>query len=47
MKQTIAHLNKDGKNYPIHLSFDIDGCDPRDAPGTGTLCRGGLNWREA
>lgn len=32
---------------PIHLSFDIDGCDPSEAPGTGTCIRGGLNFREA
>mmetsp|Transcript_28743 Transcript_28743/g.52369 ORF Transcript_28743/g.52369 Transcript_28743/m.52369 type:complete len:380 (+) Transcript_28743:75-1214(+) len=32
---------------PIHLSFDIDGCDPSVAPGTGTCSRGGLNFREA
>jgi len=32
---------------PLHLSFDIDGCDPEVAPGTGTLARGGLSYREA
>lgn len=32
---------------PIHLSFDIDACDPSVAPGTGTCSRGGLNFREA
>jgi len=32
---------------PIHLSFDIDACDPMIAPGTGTLARGGLTYREA
>jgi len=32
---------------PIHLSFDIDACDPLIAPGTGTLARGGLTYREA
>merc|ERR1719446_1031391 len=34
-------------NRPIHLEFDIDGCDPSIAPGTGTCSRGGLNFREA
>lgn len=32
---------------PIHLSFDIDGCDPSFTPGTGTCSRGGLTFREA
>ena len=31
----------------FHLSFDLDGMDPRDVPGTGTPVKGGLNWREA
>ena len=31
----------------IHLSFDIDAVDPRYAPGTGTLARGGLSYRES
>lgn len=34
-------------NRPIHLSFDIDSCDPTIAPGTGTCSRGGLNFRES
>eukprot|EP00923_Selenidium_pygospionis_P056440 GHVN01098490.1.p1 GENE.GHVN01098490.1~~GHVN01098490.1.p1 ORF type:complete len:347 (+),score=31.92 GHVN01098490.1:47-1087(+) len=34
-------------NRPIHLSFDIDSCDPTIAPGTGTKSRGGLTFREA
>jgi len=32
---------------PIHLTFDIDACDPSIAPGTGTCSRGGLSFREA
>jgi arginase len=32
---------------PIHLSFDIDAIDPSVAPGTGTLARGGLSYRES
>jgi arginase len=32
---------------PIHLSFDLDGIDPSEAPGTGTPVRGGLSYREA
>jgi arginase len=31
----------------IHVSFDLDVCDPTVAPGVGTPVRGGLNYREA
>ena len=31
----------------IHLSFDLDGVDPADAPGVGTAVPGGLNLRES
>jgi arginase len=31
----------------LHVSFDIDVCDPSVAPGVGTPVRGGLNYREA
>jgi len=31
----------------IHLSFDLDGVDPRDAPGVGTPVHGGLSFRES
>jgi arginase len=31
----------------IHVSFDLDVCDPDIAPGVGTPVRGGLNYREA
>jgi arginase len=31
----------------IHLSFDMDVCDPSIAPGVGTPVKGGLNYREA
>jgi len=31
---------------PIHLSLDVDAIDPTYAPGTGTLARGGLSYRE-
>lgn len=35
--------NSDG----IHLSFDLDGVDPREAPGVGTPVPGGLSLRES
>jgi arginase len=31
----------------IHLSFDLDVCDPSIAPGVGTPVKGGLDYREA
>jgi arginase len=31
----------------IHVSFDMDACDPSIAPGVGTPVKGGLNYREA
>lgn len=31
----------------IHVSFDMDVCDPTIAPGVGTAVKGGLNYREA
>lgn len=31
----------------IHVSFDMDCLDPREAPGVGTPVPGGLNYREA
>jgi arginase len=31
----------------IHVSFDMDVCDPTFAPGVGTPVKGGLDYREA
>jgi arginase len=31
----------------VHVSFDIDVCDPAIAPGVGTAVKGGLDYREA
>jgi arginase len=31
----------------LHVSFDMDGIDPTEAPGVGTPVRGGLSYREA
>jgi arginase len=31
----------------IHVSFDMDVCDPLIAPGVGTPVKGGLDYREA
>ncbi len=31
----------------VHVSFDLDVCDPAVAPGVGTPVKGGLDYREA
>ncbi len=31
----------------VHVSFDMDGVDPQEAPGVGTPVRGGISYREA
>ena len=43
LKQLNMSQNTDG----IHLSFDLDGVDPREAPGVGTPVPGGLSLRES
>ena len=45
MEQALAIAGSDGR--PIHVSFDMDGIDPSEAPGTGTPVKGGLSFREA
>lgn len=32
--------------HPIHLSFDVDACDPETMPSTGTLVSRGLDSRD-
>lgn len=36
-----------GGEHSVHVSFDMDGVDPQEAPGVGTPVRGGLTYREA
>jgi arginase len=36
-----------GASAGYSVTFDIDVVDPFDAPGSGTLVRGGLTYREA
>lgn len=45
MERAIEHASKGTAG--IHVSFDIDSCDPSVAPGVGTPKKGGLNYREA
>ena len=43
--EAIAHVSKNTDG--IHLSFDLDGVDPSEAPGVGTPVPGGLSLRES
>jgi arginase len=45
MEETITYL-KD-KTDGVHLSLDLDGLDPVDAPGVGTPVIGGITFRES
>jgi arginase len=45
MEETINYL-KD-KTDGVHLSLDLDGLDPNDAPGVGTPVIGGISYRES
>ncbi len=45
MEEAVAIAGAGGRS--IHLSFDMDGIDPSEAPGTGTPVKGGLSYREA
>jgi arginase len=49
MRQVVeeARAIANGQGQPIHVSFDMDGIDPSEAPGTGTPVKGGLSYREA
>ena len=41
----IAIASKATAGY--HVTFDVDALDPGDAPGSGTVVRGGMTYREA
>jgi arginase len=45
MDEAIAIVSKGTAGYGV--TFDVDALDPGDAPGSGTLVRGGLTYREA
>jgi arginase len=45
MEEAVAYL-KD-KTDGVHLSLDLDGLDPSDAPGVGTPVLGGISYRES
>jgi arginase len=45
VEQAVARAGKGTGG--IHVSFDVDVCDPAIAPGVGTPVKGGLDYREA
>ncbi|MEH7381055.1 arginase [Bacillus sp. JJ1533] len=45
MEETIDYLRE--KTDGVHLSLDLDGLDPHDAPGVGTPVLGGISYRES
>jgi len=45
MEEAIGYATDGTSGF--HVSFDLDGMDPRDVPGTGTPVKGGISWREA
>lgn len=48
MDEALRYLQADEMHKnPIHISFDVDGCDPSFMPATGTKARCGLSEREA
>ncbi|SDY50305.1 arginase [Tindallia californiensis] len=44
IEESLTYLK--GKTDGIHLSLDLDGLDPTDAPGVGTPVIGGISYRE-
>ena len=45
MNDAIAIASQGTAGFAV--TFDVDALDPNDAPGSGTLVRGGLTYREA
>jgi len=45
MERTLEITGTESRS--VHVSFDMDGIDPSEAPGTGTPVKGGLSYREA
>jgi arginase len=45
MEETINYLSE--RTDGVHLSLDLDGLDPHDAPGVGTPVIGGISYRES
>ena len=45
-EKTIARVREVLGTGPVYITFDVDGLDPRDAPGTSALEPGGLSMRD-
>ncbi|MGO4889651.1 arginase [Anaerobacillus sp. MEB173] len=45
IEETITYLQE--RTDGVHLSLDLDGLDPHDAPGVGTPVIGGMSYRES
>ncbi len=45
MERALEIVGKDPRS--VHVSFDMDGIDPSEAPGVGTPVKGGISYREA
>lgn len=45
MEETISYLKE--RTDGVHLSLDLDGLDPSEAPGVGTPVLGGMTYRES
>jgi arginase len=45
MEESISYLKNSTDG--VHLSLDLDGLDPHDAPGVGTPVLGGISYRES
>ncbi|MEB1807298.1 MAG: arginase [Bacillaceae bacterium] len=45
IEETIEYLSE--RTDGVHLSLDLDGIDPTDAPGVGTPVIGGISYRES
>lgn len=45
MEESINYLKR--RTDGVHLSLDLDGLDPEEAPGVGTPVMGGLSYRES
>jgi arginase len=45
IEQAIEHVAQAPGGFAV--TFDVDALDPLDAPGSGTLVRGGFSYREA
>jgi arginase len=45
VERALAHAGD--QTTGVHVSFDLDVCDPTIAPGVGTPVKGGLDYREA